>query len=52
MSRVTLAESGVDVSLSGGNVAFVIVVALIGAVALVMAGMFRQEVLAADEGTD
>jgi K(+)-stimulated pyrophosphate-energized sodium pump len=52
MSRVTLAESGVDVSLSGGNVAFVVVVALIGAVALVMAGMFRQEVLAADEGTD
>jgi K(+)-stimulated pyrophosphate-energized sodium pump len=52
MSTVTLADSGVDVSLSGGNIAFVVVVALIGAVALVMAGMFRQEVLAADEGTD
>jgi K(+)-stimulated pyrophosphate-energized sodium pump len=52
MSTVTLAQSGVDVSLSGGNIAFVVVVALIGAVALVMAGMFRQEVLAADEGTD
>ncbi|HEU0286136.1 MAG TPA: sodium-translocating pyrophosphatase [Nocardioidaceae bacterium] len=52
MSTVTLAESGVDVSLSGGNIAFVVVVALIGVVALVMAGMFRQEVLAADEGTD
>jgi K(+)-stimulated pyrophosphate-energized sodium pump len=52
MSTVTLAQSGVDVSLSGGNIAFVVVVALIGVVALVMAGMFRQEVLAADEGTD
>ena len=48
MSTVTLAESSVDVSLSGGNIAFVVVVALIGVVALVMAGMFRQEVLAAD----
>src|SRR5262245_3531159 len=52
MSTVTLADSGVDVSLSGGNIAFVVVVALIGAVGVGGAGMFRKEVLAADEGTD
>src|ERR1043165_9832501 len=37
---------------SGGNLVLVIVVALIALGALAMAAMFRQEVLAAGEGTD
>jgi K(+)-stimulated pyrophosphate-energized sodium pump len=41
-----------DVELSGGNLVLVIVVALIALAALGMAAMFRNEVLAADEGTD
>src|SRR5215207_947990 len=40
------------VELSGGNLVLVIVVALIALGALAMAVMFRQEVLAAGEGTD
>ncbi|GEP33465.1 K(+)-insensitive pyrophosphate-energized proton pump [Nocardioides szechwanensis] len=40
------------VDLSGGNLILVIVVALIALGALAMAFMFRQEVLAAGEGTD
>lgn len=40
------------VDLSGGNLVLVIVVALIALGALGMAWMFRQEVLAAGEGTD
>ncbi|WP_193611106.1 sodium-translocating pyrophosphatase [Nocardioides lijunqiniae] len=40
------------VELSGGNLVLVIVVALIALGALGMAFMFRQEVLAAGEGTD
>ena len=40
------------VELSGGNLVLVIVVALIALGALAMAMMFRQEVLAAGEGTD
>ncbi len=52
MSRTTLAASGADVSLAGGNTSVVVAVALIGLVALVMAGIFRQEVLAAPEGTE
>jgi len=52
MSRLTLAENGADVSLSAGNTTFVYVVAAIGVIALVMAAMFRREVLAAAEGTD
>src|SRR3954453_23915873 len=40
------------VTLSGGNLVLVIVVALIALGALGMAYMFRQEVLAAGEGTD
>src|SRR3978361_1490207 len=40
------------VHLSGGNLVLVIIVALIALGALAMAYMFRQEVLAADEGTD
>ena len=49
---VTLAASGADVSLTGGNTSVVIVVAVIALVALVMAAMFRKQVLAADEGTE
>src|SRR6476646_3431462 len=40
------------VDVSGGNLVLVIVVALIALGALAMAWMFRQEVLAAGEGTD
>ena len=40
------------VDLSGGNLVLVIVVALIALGALAMAFMFRQEVLAAGDGTD
>src|ERR687897_87047 len=40
------------VELSGGNLVLVIIVALIALGALAMAWMFRQEVLAAGEGTD
>lgn len=40
------------VEVSGGNLVLVIVVALIALGALAMATMFRQEVLAAGEGTD
>jgi K(+)-stimulated pyrophosphate-energized sodium pump len=40
------------VDVSGGNLVLVIVVALIALGALAMATMFRQEVLAAGEGTD
>jgi K(+)-stimulated pyrophosphate-energized sodium pump len=40
------------VEVSGGNLVLVIVVALIALGALAMATMFRQEVLAAAEGTD
>ena len=41
-----------DVSLEGGNTTVVVVVAVIGLIALVMASVFRREVLAADEGTE
>ncbi|KQW47102.1 potassium transporter [Nocardioides sp. Root1257] len=40
------------VEVTGGNLVLVIVVALIALGALAMAAMFRQEVLAAGEGTD
>src|SRR6476661_10349824 len=40
------------VDVSGGNLVLVIIVALIALGALGMAWMFRQEVLAAGEGTD
>jgi K(+)-stimulated pyrophosphate-energized sodium pump len=52
MSGLTLASSGADVSLSGGNFAFVAVVAVIALVAIAMAVVFRGEVLAASEGTE
>src|SRR5436190_3485838 len=52
MSVVTLAESGVAVSLSGSNITLVIIVAVIAVVALAMSALFRQEVLSAPDGTD
>ncbi len=53
MSRLNLAaESGAELSLSGGNLTFVVIVAVVAVVALAMAVLFRQEVLAAPEGTD
>jgi K(+)-stimulated pyrophosphate-energized sodium pump len=51
MSAFLLAAEGDVVSLSGGNLGYVFVVACIGVVALVMAAVFRREVLAAHEGT-
>jgi K(+)-stimulated pyrophosphate-energized sodium pump len=41
-----------EVTLSGGNLAAVAVVGAVALVALVMATLFRREVLAADDGTD
>jgi K(+)-stimulated pyrophosphate-energized sodium pump len=52
MSRVTLAANEVDVSLAGGNTSVVVVIAVIALVALAMSALFRQQVLAADEGTE
>ncbi len=53
MSRLSLAaEGGADLSLSGGNTTFVVIVLVIALVALAMATLFRQEVLAAPEGTE
>jgi K(+)-stimulated pyrophosphate-energized sodium pump len=52
MTGPTLAVSGADVSLSGANTSFVVVVAVIALIALVMAVVFRREVLAAGEGTE
>ncbi|WP_020577090.1 sodium-translocating pyrophosphatase [Actinopolymorpha alba] len=51
MSAFLLAAEGDVVSLSGGNLGYVAAVACIGVVALVMAAVFRREVLAAQEGT-
>ncbi len=45
-------ESGSAISLSGSNLSYVVVVALVAVAALVMAGLFRREVLAAGEGTE
>jgi K(+)-stimulated pyrophosphate-energized sodium pump len=51
MSRVNLAVTGTDVTLGGGNLTFVAIVAVVAAVALVMFWVFRKEVLAAPDGT-
>ena len=45
-------EGGSAISLSGSNLLYVVVVALVAVAALVMAGLFRREVLAASEGTE
>ncbi|MDQ3095758.1 MAG: sodium/proton-translocating pyrophosphatase, partial [Actinomycetota bacterium] len=53
MSRLTLAaDGGAELSLSGGYLTFVVIVAVIAVVALAMAALFRREVLAAADGTD
>jgi K(+)-stimulated pyrophosphate-energized sodium pump len=52
MSGPTLAATGADVSLSGGNQTLVIMVGVIALIALAMALMFRGQVLAAHDGTD
>lgn len=49
---IRAADGGTTVSLSGGNLSYVIVVALIALAALAMAVLFRREVLAASEGTE
>jgi K(+)-stimulated pyrophosphate-energized sodium pump len=51
MSTFLLAAEEDVVSLTGGNLGYVVVVAGIGLVALVMAAVFRREVLAAGDGT-
>ncbi len=51
MSVVRLADSGVSLSLSGANLTYVVIVALIALGALVVAGLLVREVLAASEGT-
>ena len=45
-------ETSSAISLSGSNLSYVVVVALVAIAALVMAGLFRREVLAAGEGTE
>jgi K(+)-stimulated pyrophosphate-energized sodium pump len=50
MSAVSLADEGV--SLSGGNITVVVVVGVVAVIGLAMSALFRQEVLAAPEGTD
>ncbi len=49
MSTTVIAAAALEIS--GGNLSLVVVVAAIGVAALVMAGVFRREVLAAPEGT-
>jgi len=51
MAGLTLADGSTDVSLSGGNVTLVVLVAVVALVSLGMAVVFRKEVLAAPEGT-
>jgi K(+)-stimulated pyrophosphate-energized sodium pump len=51
MSGDVLAQESGAVSLSVGNLSYVVVVAVIALVALAMASVFRREVLAAPEGT-
>jgi K(+)-stimulated pyrophosphate-energized sodium pump len=45
------ASVGSDISLGGGNVTIVVAVAVVAAIALAMGVLFRQQVLAAGEGT-
>ncbi|MGQ0632331.1 MAG: sodium-translocating pyrophosphatase [Sporichthyaceae bacterium] len=52
MSGINLAASGETVSLTGGNLTIVVVVALVAVAALLVAGYLVREVLAADEGTE
>ncbi len=53
MTGPILAQEGDSaISLAGGNLSYVIVVALVALAALVMAALFRREVLAASGGTE
>jgi K(+)-stimulated pyrophosphate-energized sodium pump len=52
MSGLTVASTGADVALSGGNITYVIVVAVIALIGIAMAAVFRSEVLSAAEGTE
>ena len=53
MTGLTIAQQGSSViSLSGDNLSYVVVVALVALASLVMAALFRREVLAAGEGTE
>jgi K(+)-stimulated pyrophosphate-energized sodium pump len=51
MSGAAFAAEATTADLSGGNLVLVVVVGVVAAVALVMGVMFRQQVLAAGEGT-
>ena len=51
MADATLAAAG-NLELSGSNVTLVAIVAAVGVLALVMAAVFRREVLSAGEGTE
>jgi len=49
--RLLAVDGGAEVSLSGGSLTYVVVVAVIALSALVMSAVFRREVLAAGVGT-
>ncbi|MGH8827437.1 MAG: sodium/proton-translocating pyrophosphatase, partial [Jiangellaceae bacterium] len=49
---IRAADGGTTVALSGSNVTYVVVVALIALASLAMAMLFRREVLATSEGTE
>src|SRR5690349_19901282 len=52
MSGTGLAERTSSVDLTGGNLTWVVVVAIVALAALGVAGYFVREVLAASEGTE
>ncbi len=52
MSRLNLAAGSGAVSVTGGNLTLVVVVAVIALLALAVAGWLVREVLAADQGTE
>ncbi len=52
MANATLVAAASDLDLSNDNTIIVSVVAAIGVVALIMAAVFRAEVLKASEGTE
>jgi K(+)-stimulated pyrophosphate-energized sodium pump len=51
MARTNLAVGGGAVSVTGGNLTLVVVVAVVALLALAVAGVLVREVLAADQGT-
>jgi K(+)-stimulated pyrophosphate-energized sodium pump len=52
MANATLVAAATDIDLASDNTILVAVVAGVGVLALIMAAVFRAEVLKADEGTD